>query len=108
MDVFMISIVICALVFLIGILFRIAGATRLVLPLMYCFAVAFFLPGWNTEHPVFSAGILYALIGLVVLSWVITLIRKISEHRAKKEIERWEAEEALRQLIAKQGYYKPE
>ena len=104
---FMISILMCALVFLVGILLRIAGATRLVLPLLYCLIVAFFMPGWSTDHPALSAAILYALIGLVVLSWIITLVRKILEYRAQKEIEQWEEEEALRELIAKQGYYRP-
>ena len=106
--VFSISILTCAFVFLIGIMFRIAGATRLVLPLLYCLIVSFFMPGWSTEHPVLSAGILYGLIGLVVLSWIITLVRKILEYRAQKEIEQWEAEAALEELIAKQGYYRPE
>ena len=100
---FMISIVLCALVFVVGILFRVAGALRLSVPMMYCFIVAFFMPGWSTRNPELSMGILYGLIGLVVFSWVITLIRKIQEHRAQKEIEQWEAEMALEQLKRRQG-----
>lgn len=100
---FMISIVLCALVFVVGILFRVAGALRLSVPLLYCFIVAFFLPGWSTRNPELSMGILYGLIGLVVLSWVITLIRKIREYRAQKEIEQWEAEAVLEELKRKQG-----
>lgn len=103
---FMISIVLCVFVFVVGILFRVAGALRLSVPLLYCFIVAFFMPGWSTRNPELSMGILYGLIGLVVLSWVITLIRKIGEYRAQKEIEQWEAEEALDELVTKQGYYR--
>ena len=101
--VFMISIVLCAFVFVVGILFRVAGALRLSVPLLYCFIVAFFMPGWSTSNPELCYGILYGLVGLVVLSWVITLIRKIGEYRAQKEIEQWEAEMALEQLKRKQG-----
>ena len=101
--VFMISVVLCVFVFVVGILFRVAGALRLSVPLLYCFIVAFFMPGWSTRNPELSMGILYGLIGLVVLSWVITLIRKIGEYRAQKEIEQWEAETALEQLKRKQG-----
>ena len=101
--VFMISIVLCAFVFVVGILFRVAGALRMSVPLLYCFFVAFFMPGWSTRNPKLSMGILYGLIALCVLSWVITLIRKIGEYRAQKEIEQWEAEAALEQLKRKQG-----
>ena len=67
---FMISIVLCAFVFVVGILFRVAGALRLSVPLLYCFIVAFFMPGWSTRNPELCYGILYGLVGLVVLSWV--------------------------------------
>ena len=100
---FMISILLCAFVFVVGILFRVAGALRLGVPVMYCFIVAFFLPGWSTRNPELCYGILYGLIGLCVLSWIVTLIRKIQEYRARKEIEQWEAEAALEQLKKRQG-----
>ena len=100
---FMISILLCVFVFVVGILFRVAGALRLGVPVMYCFIVAFFLPGWSTRNPELCYGILYGLIGLCVLSWIVTLIRKIQEYRAQKEIEQWEAEAALAQLKKRQG-----
>lgn len=103
---FSISIVICVGGFVIGLLFRLAGFLRLGLPLLYVLVTSFFLPGWSTANPELSMGILYGLIGLTVLSWIISGIRKIGEIRAEREIERWQEEEALEQLIARQGYYK--
>ena len=103
---FSVSIIVCLAGFVLGLLFRLAALLRMGLPLLYTLVVAFFLPGWSTRNPELSMGILYGLIGLTVLSWIISGIRKIGEIRAEREIERWQEEEALEQLIARQGYYK--
>lgn len=100
---FMILIVSCAVVFLIGILFRIAGTLRLSIPLLYALVVAFFFPGWSTRNPELSMGILYGLIALCVLSWIVSLIRKIREHRAQKELEQWETRAVIEAIKRKQG-----
>lgn len=102
-TIFMISIVICGAGLMIGILFRVAGTLRLSVPLLYAFVVAFFFPGWSTRNPVLSMGILYGLVALCVLSWIVSLIRKIQDWRAQKEIEQWEAEDMLEALKRKQG-----
>lgn len=104
---FSVSIIVCVAGFVIGLLFRVAGVLRLGIPLLYAMVVSFFFPGWSTEHPKLAYGILFVLIGLCVLSWIVSLIRKIGEMRAEREIEQWQAEEALEELISKQGYYKP-
>ena len=59
---YMILIVSCVALFLIGILFRIAGTMRLSVPLLYALVVAFFFPGWSTRNPELSMGIFYGLI----------------------------------------------
>ncbi len=100
---YMILIVSCVALFLIGILFRIAGTLRLSVPLLYAFVVAFFFPGWSTRNPELSMGILYGLIGLCVLSWIVSLIRKIREHRAEREMEECEARAIIETIKRKQG-----
>ena len=100
---FKILIVSCVALFLIGILFRIAGTLRLSVPLLYALVVAFFFPGWSTRNPELSMGILYGLIGLCVLSWIVTLIRKIREHLAEREMEDLEARAIIETIKRKQG-----
>ena len=91
------------MVFLIGILFRIAGTLRLSIPLLYALVVAFFFPGWSTRNPELSMGILYGLIALCVLSWIVSLFPKIREHRAQKELEQLETRAAIEAIKRKQG-----
>ena len=99
----MILILSCGALFLIGILFRIAGTLRLSVPLLYALVVAFFFPGGSTRNPVLSMGILYGLIGLCVMSWIVSLIRKIREHRAEREMEEYEARAIIDAIKRKQG-----
>ena len=100
---YLIMIVSCGVVFLIGILFRIAGALRLSVPLLYALIVAFFFPGWSTRNPELSMGILYGLVALFIFSWIVSLIRKIREHRIQREMEDREARAILEALKRKQG-----
>ena len=100
---YMILILSCVALFLIGILFRIAGTLRLSVPLLYALVVAFFFPGWSTRNPVLSMGILYGLIGLCVLSWTVSLIRKVREHRSERALEECEARAIIETIKRKQG-----
>ena len=100
---YMILIVSCVVLFLIGILFRIAGTLRLSVPLLYALVVAFFFPGWSTRNPVLSMGILYGLIGLCVLSWIVSFIRKIRERCAERALEECEARAIIETIKRKQG-----
>ena len=100
---YMILIVSCVALFLIGILFRIVGTLRLSVPLLYALVVAFFFPGWSTRNPALSMGIFYGLIGLCVLSWIVSLIRKIREHRAEREMEECEVRAIIDAIKRKQG-----
>lgn len=100
---YMILIVSCVALFLIGILFRIAGTLRLSVPLLYALVVAFFFPGWSTRNPALSMGILYGLIGLCVLSWIVSLIQKIRERCAERALEEHEARAIIETIKRKQG-----
>lgn len=58
--------------------FRLAAVFRLTIPLLYAFIVPTLLHDWFYSHQALAEGIWYVLLGLVLLSWVISLIRKIS------------------------------
>jgi len=85
-----ISLAITALCIVLSLAFKIAGKLRLTLPLLYLLAavVSTFFTRWTSENePLVLLG-LYILIGLVVLSWVYSLVKKIRNKAANRQSER--------------------
>lgn len=62
-----------------AILFRLAALTRLTLPLLYTLSMLTVFHGWYRAHTVLADRILFALVGLVVLSWLLSLIRFVCD-----------------------------
>ena len=58
--------------------FRLAAVFRLTIPLLYALIVPTLFHDWFNSHQALAEGIWYVLLGLVLLSWVISLIWKIS------------------------------
>lgn len=56
-----------------AILFRLAALTRLTIPLLYTMSMLTVFHGWYQAHTALADNILFALVGLVVLSWPISL-----------------------------------
>jgi len=79
------SIFIFLLMILLNSLFKIASFFRLGIPLLYVFAVPIFFPDWLHEHETLATGILFAMLGLVVLSWVVTIRKKIRRRGEQKQ-----------------------
>ena len=79
------SIFIFLLMVVLNIIFKIASFFRLGIPLIYLLAVPILFPDWLHENEILAAGILYALIGLVILSWVITIRKRIKLKRQKAQ-----------------------
>ena len=60
-----------------SILFRLAAVFRLTIPLLYALLTPLLLPDWYQAHTALADGIFFALLGLAVLSWVVSLVKKI-------------------------------
>lgn len=58
-------------------LFHLALKLRLGIPMLYIALALTVFHGWTQTHPVLADGILFALVGLVTLSWVVTGARKL-------------------------------
>ena len=56
-----------------AILFRLAALTRLTLPLLYTLSMLTVFHGWYQAHTALADNILFVLVGLMVLSWLISL-----------------------------------
>ena len=73
-----------ALCFLISIWFlalllRAISLLRLTIPLGYAIVVSLCFGEWYHAHEVLGDGIFFALLGLVALSWIVSIMRKIRE-----------------------------
>lgn len=56
-----------------ALLSRLAALTRMTIPLLYTVSMLTVFHGWYQVHTALADNILFALVGLVVLSWPISL-----------------------------------
>ncbi|WP_455581655.1 hypothetical protein [Dysosmobacter sp.] len=64
---------------LLGGFIRLAQTLRLSVPLLYGALVITVFRPWYLAHTALADGIFFALVGLAVLSWVLTLIRAVRD-----------------------------
>ena len=60
-----------------ALLSRLAALTRMTIPLLYTVSMLTVLHGWYRAHTVLADRILFALVGLVVLSWLLSLLGRV-------------------------------
>ena len=70
-----------AIMILLSIIFRVAAVFRLTIPLLYALIAPTLFFNWFHSNQVLAEGIGYALLGLVALSWIVSLIKKIRQWR---------------------------
>lgn len=80
-----VSICIFLLMFVLNSLFKITSFFRLGIPLLYAFVVPLFFADWLHHHETLATGIWYAMIGLVFVSWIASIRKKIRRRREQKE-----------------------
>lgn len=79
------SIVIFLIMILVNLFFKIASFFRLGVPLFYALAVPILFPDWVQEQETLATLIFFGLIALVILSWVITIRKRILRKRRENE-----------------------
>lgn len=84
-----VSLAISALLLILSLVFKVAGKLRLTLPLLYFLAavVSTFFTDWTSKHEQLVLYGLYALIALVIISWVVSLVKVIRRKRSEKTLE---------------------
>ena len=80
---------------LLPILFRLAVKLRLGIPMLYAVLMLTVFHGWYQAHIALADSIFFALVGLAVLSWVVTLLRRLWG-----VLEDWREERAMAELLA--------
>lgn len=98
----MLYLVFGAGILLLSILFRLAAVFRLTIPLAYALVVPTLFSGWYYSHYALANGIWYALLALTLLSWVISLVRKIREVLDRRQRDKVR-EEILIQRVREAG-----
>jgi hypothetical protein len=93
-----IFIVFAAFVIVLSIIFRVAAAFRLTIPLLYGLLAPTLFSKWFYANYDLANFIGYALLAIVGLSWVVSLVRKIREIRANRIEERF-SDDLLRERI---------
>lgn len=76
------SFVFTAAMMILSILFKVAGKLRLTVPFIYFLLTATFLNKWAATHETMAFIILFALIGLSLVSWLVTFLSRWSEKRS--------------------------
>lgn len=60
-------------------LIRAMAALRLTVPALYALLVPILFPDWYYTHEALGDGIFFVLLGIVALSWIVTIVRKVRE-----------------------------
>ena len=72
-----ISLLILLLMIVVNLIFRFASLFRLTIPVLYAIVVPVFFPDWLHKNETLVTVIWFALMGLVILSWIVTIRKRI-------------------------------
>lgn len=75
--------------FILSLLFKVSGKLRLTIPLIYFLAAAVstLFTDWTSKHEQLVFVGLYVLLGLVALSWIVSLVKAIQKKRYNRAVE---------------------
>ena len=75
----MIALCLLISIWFFALMLRLVSLFRLTIPLGYAVVVSLCFGEWYHAHEALGDGIFFALLGVVVLSWAISIVRKIWE-----------------------------
>lgn len=82
-----ISLCLTAGLLILSLIFRLAGKIRLTIPIICFLLFSTVLNKWAGEHETLAFIILFSLLGLTMLSWIVSLIKAIRRKRDEKYLE---------------------
>ena len=93
------SLSVSAGLLILSFLFKVSGKLRLTIPLIYFLAAAIstLFTDWTSKHEQLVFAGLYVLIGIVALSWIVSLVKTIrakQQNRAFEEDVAWQIQRA--------------
>jgi hypothetical protein len=90
----MISLTLTVLMFIFSFVFKVAGKLRLTVPVVYYILIKTVFYQFERDYKLISDLILYALVGLVLLSWIISFVKKKLHERFVEEDVKWQLDKA--------------
>ena len=82
-----IPIIVLIVMIILNLVFKIASIFRLTIPLLYALVVPILFPQWVRENGTLVTVIWFAIIGLVILSWVVTIRNRIRQRQQQSYAE---------------------
>jgi len=82
-----ISLCLTAGLLILSFIFKVAGKIRLTIPILCLLLFSTVLNKWAGEHETLAFIILFSLLGLTVLSWIVSLIKAIRRKHDEKYLE---------------------
>ena len=82
-----ISLCLTAGLFIVSFIFKVAGKLRLTIPIVCLLLFGTVLNKWVGEHESLAYTILFSLLGLTVLSWIVSFVKAIRRKRNEKHFE---------------------
>lgn len=82
-----ISLCLTAGLLILSFIFKVAGKLRLTVPILCLLLFSTVLNRWAGENEALAFIILFSLMGLTVLSWIVSLVKAIRHKRDKKHLE---------------------
>lgn len=82
-----ISLCLTAGLLILSFIFKVAGKIRLTIPIICFLLFSTVLNKWAGEHETLAFIILFSLLGLTVISWIVSLIKAIRRKRDEKYLE---------------------
>ena len=83
----LISLCLTVGLFILSLVFKVAGKLRLTLPVICFLLFVTVLNKWAGEHQTLAFIILFALLGLTVLSWIVSLVKAIRRRQGNRRFE---------------------
>lgn len=104
----MLSLGITIVLFLLSIIFKLAGKLRLTLPVIYFLLISTVLNKWAAAHEKLAFIILFGLLGITLISWIVSLYHAIQERRymsARADDIKWQLQRSKEMGIPRDAVY---
>jgi pilus assembly protein TadC len=83
----LISLCLTVGLFILSLIFKVAGKLRLTLPVICFLLFITVLNKWAGEHQTLAFIILFALLGLTIINWIVSLVKTIRRRRENRRFE---------------------
>lgn len=93
------SLLISIVLFVLSVLFKIAGKLRCSIPLLYFLLICTIFNNWASQHEFLALSILGFMMILVLISWIYSIYQSIMERRYMEDYVSWQIQQARKKGV---------